>query len=269
MNVICVDDEQPALDNFRLTMASFLDVKSLQMFRTGDEALRWASSNRVDIAFLDMEMPGMHGLSLALQLKEQNPDIRIVFVTAYAQYALEAFGVGAMGYILKPYTRGDLRKELDKAARMQPRPRTRVTIQTIPTFSISVDGTALRLGREKVIELLALMVDRGERGITTGEGIACLWPDRPSDANTQALLRMTYKRLADALEANGIGDIISSHANRRFIHVDQVACDLYRILAGDRQAAQKYAGEYLREYSWAEERNGQLHRMLLGRDLEG
>jgi hypothetical protein len=49
--------------------------------------------------------------------------------------------------------------------------------------------------------------------------------------------------------------------------VDQVDCDLYRILSGDERAAKQYDGQYMREYSWAEERNGQLHRMLLNRSL--
>ena len=74
---------------------------------------------------------------------------------------------------------------------------------------------------------------------------------------------MTYKRLTDALDEAGIGHILVSIGNRRYLRLDQVDCDLYRILAGDVQAAQKYNGAYLEEYSWSESRNGQLHRMLL------
>ena len=74
---------------------------------------------------------------------------------------------------------------------------------------------------------------------------------------------MTYKRLADALENAGVGDILVTSENRRYLKMEQVDCDLYRILAGDKQAARKYSGEYLREYDWAEERNSQLYRMLL------
>ena len=266
MHVICVDDEKPALDNFRLTVASFLDIESLKLFQDGVSALAWAKEHPVDTAFLDMEMPGIHGLALALQLKEINENIHIVFLTAYRQYALEAFGVGAIGYVLKPYSRIDIRKELDKASLIRQKPLHRVTIQTIPTFFVSVAGHPLHLRREKVIELFALLVDRGEKGITTGEGIACLWPERSSDVNTQALFRVTYKRLADALEEAGIGDIIATQGNRRFLRTNQVDGDLYRILCGDVQTAKRYAGEYLSEYSWAEERNAQLYRMLLSKE---
>lgn len=212
---------------------------------------------------LDMEMPGLHGLQLAQQLKALDGNVRLAFVTAYAQYALDAFAVDAIGYVLKPYSRSDIRKELEKASLIQPKPTLRVSIQTIPTFSVTVDGKPLRLGRAKTIELLALLVDRGERGITTGEGIAYLWPERPGDTNTQSLFRVTYKRLADSLEKAGIGGIIGSEGNRRFLRTGMVDCDLYQILSGEKEAARRYAGEYMREYSWAEERNGQLYRMLL------
>lgn len=262
MRIIYVDDEQPALNNFRLTVAALPNIESLNLFLDGKTALDWAGEHMVDAAFLDMEMPGIHGLELARKIKELNPNTRIIFVTAYCQYAMDAWNVDATGYVLKPYTAKDIEKELQKCT-YRPLPSQRVVIQTIPTLSVTVDGAALYLARAKVRELFALMVDRGECGITSGEGIAYLWPDRPNDSNTLALMRVTYKRLADALEQAGIGHIITSQGNRRFIRVDQVDCDLYRILSGDKQAAQKYDGQYLQEYSWAEERNGQLYRMLL------
>lgn len=263
MKIIYVDDEKPARDNFRLTAASITEIESLEMFSDGEAAVSYAAENEVDAAFLDMEMPGLHGIALSLKLREANPNIRVVFVTAFSQYALDAFGVDAIGYVMKPYTVNDIRNELLKAANFRPLSAPRVTIETIPTFSVSVDGKPLYLGRSKPRELFALMVDRGEHGITTGEGIAYLWPERENDANTQSLLRMTYKRLTDALDEAGVGYIIASRDNHRFIKAEEVDCDLYRILSGDREAAKKYNGDYLQEYSWAEERNGQLYRMLL------
>lgn len=263
MQVIYVDDEQPALENFKWITSSLSNVDSLNLFQDGEKAIEWAKMNVVDVAFLDMEMPDMTGIELARKLKDINVNIRIVFVTAYDQYALDAFGVDAIGYVLKPYTQEEIIKELNKASMMRPWPSQRVVIKTIPSFSVLVDGKALRLGRAKARELFALLVDRGERGITTGEGIAYLWPERSNDAKTQALFRVTYKRLVDALGQADIGYIIASKDNHRFICMDQVDCDLYRILSGDIQTAKKYDGQYMQEYSWAEERNGQLYRMLL------
>lgn len=265
MHVIYVDDEQPALDNFRLTVAAFKEIESLELFDEGEAALEWAKTHLVDVAFLDMAMPRLHGLALALKLKEVNRNIRVVFVTAYSQYAMDAWGVDATGYVLKPYTAGDIRKELEKCT-FRPLPSHRIVIQTIPTLAVLVNDKVLHISGTKTRELLALLVDRWEQGVTTGEGIACLWPDRLNDSSTQSLFRMTYKRLADTLEEAGIGEILFSSGNRRYLKAEQIDCDLYRILSGDNQAAKRYAGQYLNEYSWAEERNGQLYRMLLAKE---
>lgn len=262
MNVICVDHDGLALQQFIITVAQYPRVETLRVFQAEDAALEWVRKHRTDTAFLEIQMPEMDGLALARQLRKLDQNIRIIFVTAQPQYALDAFRLDAVGYVLKPYTHDDICRELDKASRIQPVSTCRICIQTIPSFSVSVDGVVLRFKRPKVEELLALLVDRGQGGITSGEAIASLWPNRPGDANTHALLRVTYKRLADTLTAMGIGDIIATAGNRRFVREHLVECDLYRILAGDTQAAKRYAGEYLREYSWAEDRNGQLYRML-------
>lgn len=266
MHIIYIDDEKPALDNFRYTAEKLPEITDLDMFQDGYEALEFVKDHPVDVAFLDMEMPGLHGLELAKKLKMHDLDIRIVFVTAYGQYALDAWNVDATGYLLKPYTAADVRKELNKCTYRR-LPSHRVVIQTIPTLSLIVDGKVLRISANKPKELFALLVDRGDSGITTSEAISYLWPERPDNANTQSLLRMTYKRLVDILEENGAGHIIASNGNIRFLKTDQVDCDLYRILAGDKQAAKSYGGQYLQEYSWAEERNGQLYWMLLGKEI--
>lgn len=267
MHVIYVDDERPALDNFRLTAASLQEISSLQLFQSGEQALDWVAAHPVDAAFLDMEMPGLHGLTLARQLQQLKPEIRIVFVTAYSQYAMDAWHVDATGYVLKPYSTADIRKELGKCAAYRPISTHQVVIKTIPTLSVTVDDVALPLAGAKIRELFALLVECGDHGLTTGEGIAYLWPERPNDASTQSLFRMTYKRLADALEEAGVGDIIDSRENRRYLRSDRVDCDLYRILSGDRQASRRYVGQYLQEYPWAEERNAQLFRMLLAGEI--
>lgn len=267
MKLICVDDELPALDNFRLTVERFPEVTTPpQLFSDPNAALQWVRDNPVDGAFLDIELPGMGGLALAREMCKLRPELRVVFVTAYHQYALEAWEkTDAIGYILKPYSSEDIRKQLDRMIRYRPMPQQRMEIRTIPNLSIVVDGDPLLLKGTKVRELFALLVDRGEAGITTGEGISCLWPDRPNNEETGSLFRMTFMRLSEALRAEGLGHILIREGNRRAIRVDQVECDLYRILKGDREAARLYNGQYLQEYSWAEDRNGQLHHMLLDR----
>lgn len=262
MHVIYVDDEKPARENFRLTVADFKDIETLQLFERGEQAVLWAKEHKVDAAFLDIEMSGLHGIELAKELTAMNENICIVFVTAYSQYALEAFKVDAVGYILKPYSKEEVRKELDKVQRMRPLPEKRIEITTIPSFSVLVDGVILKISNAKAKELFALLVDRAGSGITGSEVISYLWPDRASDVNTQSLYRMTLKRLMDVLREVGVEKIIETSGREKYLVTELVECDLYRILEGNKDAARCYAGEYMREYSWAETRNAQLSSML-------
>lgn len=261
MNVVYVDDEKPALENFCLTVKDMPEIGSLHMFRKGTEALEWVKDHPDDVVFLDMEMPGIHGLDLAKKMREMNQNIRIVFVTAFEQYALDAFGVDAIGYVLKPYRKSDIQKELRKAACFHPLSEKRVRIQTIPDFVIWVDGERFTLARAKAEELLALLVDHGDVGATSGEIIDALWPGRINDENTQSLGRVTFKRLMDALRERGIGNIVRTEGRKKFLVTELVDCDLYRFLEGDRNVIDRYFGEYLREYSWAEIRNAQLNNL--------
>ncbi|MBO4990694.1 MAG: response regulator [Firmicutes bacterium] len=73
MRVIYVDDERPALDNFRLTVAGFPQIDQLHLFSDGQAALDFAMENTVDVAFLDMEMPGIHGPALAPSCGSSTP----------------------------------------------------------------------------------------------------------------------------------------------------------------------------------------------------
>ena len=266
MQVICVDKDVRLLKRLDQISARSPWVRRVRGFTVAEEALQFAARESVDVAVLTLSPPHREGLALAEKLRQYHEDIRLIFLSEKKEYAFEAFEAEALGYGLLPCSDEKLLSMLERACRMLPRPHHRVTLRTIPSFGIWVDGVPLHIRRPKALELLALLVDRGERGITAGEGIAVLWPEHPGGDSAQALFRMTYKRLADALTEAGIGHILVSEGGCRWLRREQVFCDLYSILEGDREIARQYDGEYLREYSWAEDRNGQLHRMLLSRD---
>ena len=116
MKVIYVDDEELARLNFRIVAEPLGEVDELHLFDDAQSTLEWVRSNDVNVAFLDLELDDdMGGMELARRLQQLRPSIVVVFVTAYSQHALEAFGVGAIGYVLKPYTCEDIRRALARA----------------------------------------------------------------------------------------------------------------------------------------------------------
>lgn len=261
MRIIYVDDEMPAHDKFRVCVNEINGVSDVKYFLESKDALEWGRQHKIDVAFLDIEMPCINGIELARQLKEMNENISIFFVTAYENYALDAFSVKALGYLLKPYTSQEVAEAIEFAERIKPKLQKRVKFTTMPSFVISIDGEVVTLSGGKKVELLALLVEHAEAGLGSREAISYLWPDRPADKKTQTLLRVTMHQLNKELEQYGIEELVVTKGRKKYINKDLVDCDLYRVLEGKLEELKFYAGEYMKEYSWAETRNAQLMDM--------
>ncbi|GBD29978.1 Transcriptional regulatory protein YpdB [bacterium HR32] len=113
MRVLIVDDEYPARKELRAQLSQFPDVEIVGEAATADEARKLIAALSYDVVFLDIEMPGRSGLELARELAQAGGP-RVVFTTAYPQYAVEAFDVGAAGYLLKPFDEDRLAKVLER-----------------------------------------------------------------------------------------------------------------------------------------------------------
>jgi two-component system LytT family response regulator len=110
--VLLVDDEEPARVLLREVLGAIPGVSIVGEAANGFEAVRAASEETPDVAFLDIEMPKLSGFEVAELLP---PEVAVVFVTAYDKYALRAFEVHAVDYVLKPYREDRLREALERA----------------------------------------------------------------------------------------------------------------------------------------------------------
>lgn len=114
LKVMIVDDELPALKMADSVLRTFDDVNMCGMFSDPEELLESLQANSVDMVLVDMKMPGMHGLELAGRIQELRPEVFIVFVTAYDDYAVDAFETEALDYIMKPITADRMKKTLER-----------------------------------------------------------------------------------------------------------------------------------------------------------
>lgn len=115
--VVIVDDEAAAIHNLRSVLDDFEELEVIAEARDGERAIQEITKHRPDIVFLDIEMPGLNGFEVALQtahLKHQ-----LVFVTAYDEYALEAFRTHAIDYLLKPVRPSLLKTCIEKILRQE------------------------------------------------------------------------------------------------------------------------------------------------------
>ena len=112
IRALLVDDEEPARDRLRGLLDQIDDVEIVGEAQDGLDAVQQIESARPDLVFLDIEMPGLTGMEVASSLKPPRP--RIVFCTAYDQYAIEAFDQHATDYLLKPVNRVRLEKAVGR-----------------------------------------------------------------------------------------------------------------------------------------------------------
>ena len=117
MRIYVLDDEPIALRGSVKIIQETAPQAQIRGFGRAKAAFKHIkeSGEYPDVVFSDIEMPGMSGLDFAVRLKKQCPDTILIFVTAYSQYALEAFRLHVHGYILKPLTEARVREELDYA----------------------------------------------------------------------------------------------------------------------------------------------------------
>lgn len=262
MIFIVVDEEPFARKQLEdAVRAARADVK-LKSFSRAAEVQQYARKYKIDVAFMDIESENMNGLTLAKNLKEIQPEVKIIFVSGCGKYAYDAYQIHASGYLLKPVTAERIQRELICLyGEMIQAKQSRIRIQTFGGFEIYVDDRPVRFRRAKARELLACLVDRGGAPITTGEACALLWEDAGGDRAKKNYFRTIVKDMREALQEVGAEELLIIEHNRFAIDPKQVDCDVYRFMAKDPAAVGSYRHNYMPCYSWAEFSIGRLEKL--------
>lgn len=259
MRAICVDDERLILERTVSLCRELPGMEEVTGFTRPREALQWVDGHAVDLALLDVEMPGMSGIELAAAIKEKQPDVAVIFVTAYPKYAVSAFSVRASGYLLKPVTAEALAADVAYVFSGRQKPvEGRVVARTFGAFDMVVDGKPVEFKLAKSKEILAFLVDRQGGTVTRPELFAALWEDRAYDRGMQKQLDNYIRALRTTLREYGIEDILEMGRGTLRVRPERFVCDLYLFLEGDRDAVQSYRGEYMNAWSWASMTEGLL-----------
>ncbi|MBQ7371199.1 MAG: response regulator [Blautia sp.] len=111
-HVILVDDEKIILNGGLPILEEIMPNASVTGFTRPSEVIRFAKANRIALAFLDVEIGKTNGLSLSRELLRINPRTNVIFLTAYSEYSFDAWSTGACGFMLKPLTAEEVKKQL-------------------------------------------------------------------------------------------------------------------------------------------------------------
>lgn len=117
MKILIVDDEELARARLK-RMLNTMEIKNVDEASDADAAIDAIKNSNYDIVFLDINMPKISGLELAYELKYLNENISIIFQTAYEEHALKAFDIGAVGYLVKPYSLEQVKETLSRVKKL-------------------------------------------------------------------------------------------------------------------------------------------------------
>lgn len=247
MKILLVDDEELQLIRLEGACKGVLPDATFLSFTNPVKALEEASKNKVDLAFLDIEMPEINGIQLAKKLKAINPKTKIVFVTAFNDYALEAYKVHASGYITKPVSIEAVKEEiseLDKAIDLNS--TKKLQIKCFGNFEIFHDGEPVKFSYQKSKEVFAYLVDREGSLINMNEINAVMWEE-----DHKSYLRNLIADIQQTLKSIDCSDIFIKKRNGCAIDTSKVDCDAYEYKKDNPNAVRMYRGEYMIQYSWA------------------
>jgi len=116
IRALVVDDEQPARERLGQLLAAFDDLKVIGEAEDGEEAIERIVALEPDLVFLDIQMPGCNGMEVVASLPSPRP--KVIFCTAYDEYAVDAFEIHAVDYLLKPINRARLQKAVERVRRL-------------------------------------------------------------------------------------------------------------------------------------------------------
>lgn len=208
----------------------------------------------VDVAFLDVEMPGMDGITLAKKITGRYPLCNIIFLTGYSEYMPSAFEMHASGYVLKPFSQKKLEEVLLHRRYRIPDVSDRpVKVHCFGTFDVFVNGETVKFGRQKSKELLAYLIDRKGAMCTMDMLIGNLYPDQPADEAMKSKMRVYTSDLINTFNKAGVEELIIKNGGAFGVNTKLLNCDYYRYLDNDPLAISHYTGEYMTQYSFAEE----------------
>jgi len=256
MKILIIDDELPALNLLTDTVREIVPQAEIRSLRRISQFHELEDKSGIDIAFFDIELGGISGIKLALELKQSSPMCNIIFVTAHAKYAADSFSTRPSGYVVKPFTTEDIRREIEDLRYPVPDVLCSKDKLKVVTFGIfkayDKNGEMLSFTRTLSKEILAYLVDQAGFPVTSKDIASDVLEEPYFDDRVSKRVSKLVNMLMEDLSQAGFPDVVIKQNRHLQINKEAVDCDLYRALEGDMAALNSFHGEYMLEYSWAE-----------------
>ncbi|MFH5185170.1 response regulator [Paenibacillus sp. TAB 01] len=292
MKAILIDDEKPALLHMERLLAAEHGVRVEGKFTSAQAGIEYLERSGADVVFLDIEMPGMNGLEAAERILQIDDDIRIVYVTAYADYAVEAFERCAMDYLLKPIHPDRIAKTVRRIEAMlrkssqgkEKAVNTEKRVCCLKRLALYDGDEAVRHLKwrtSKSQELFAFLLHRRDRWVSKDLILDTLWPDTLRDKAMTHLHTSVYQ-IRKLLKQWGVQRTIEYELDSYRLRADEFQTDVQLLEAIPleepinedsweklNRITDMYSGDYLEEhdYVWAASKSKELLSRYLSLSL--
>lgn len=285
MRAILIDDEKPALQHLERLLAKDGRLQVAGKYTSARLGLQHLEQEKADIIFLDIGMPEMNGLEAAEHIMKVDRNIRIVYITAYSDYAIDAFELNAADYLLKPVTAQRLNKTLERLVSREeqaaPQPAAAeqadnpwiLCFKRLEFMDRNDAGRKTLWRTSKAQEVLALMLHYRGQWVLKDMIVDLVWPDfKPEKAVTN--LHTTVYHIRKLLKTWGMEVTVEFSQERYRLVTGNAPLDVERFVQGWQGGAVKdeqdwerreavlalYRGDYLGEhhYNWAEAKRKEL-----------
>ncbi|QHQ61240.1 response regulator [Anaerocolumna sedimenticola] len=255
-------------------LSKIKDIELVGSFQSPSEAYAYIQENKVDMAFVDINMREENGLDFVRRVTAQYKEIAIFFLTAYKEYALEAYGMHAFDYIVKPITFERLENSIQKAKDtlifLQPSNRNnknKILFNCLGGLDVkSTSGGSIQFTSSKSSELMAYLVMHRGRLVSKWRIMEDVF-NGMAQSNAETYLNTTVYKLRKALEPHGMKSAIISAEESYKIDLNEVYADIidfedritsiYQLdesnLEKAIQTEKLYSGELFgeKDYSWS------------------
>lgn len=270
LTAVLIDDEYYALEGLKMELQELGAIKVIGMYEEVQEALENIIVLKPDVVFLDINMSETNGLDLFVELTEILPELQIVFVTAYQEYAVEAFELDAVDYIVKPVRKERLEKTIARLRKSSPLTKRNhsFAIHCLGHLSIRIDGKEADIAwrTKKAEEMLAFLACNEGEFVPKEKIAEALWPEF-DEQKSKANLYVTYYYLKKQFMPIGLECPLESKRGKMRLKLDEIELDLIKFktkllnlkeisednIKGAEQASRLYRGMLLdgHYYDWS------------------
>lgn len=265
IRTVLIDDERPALRNLEHHLSKYKEIEIVGQFTNEIKGIARIKQGDIDLIFLDIEMPKMKGIEVADKILSISKDTQIIFVTAYDNYALDAFEVNALDYIMKPVSSKRLDKTIDRVLKSY-KNEIGLYIQCLGGLEYRLEnGEIIKWRTKKAEELFALLLHYQGKGVSREIIMDILWPEMDIKKASNNLYTTSYY-IRKTLEEHGFEDMLDRDKEKYCLKIKPNQVDFIEFsnkveqidnnnisLEELLEISKIYKGQYMKDkgYEWA------------------